>query len=199
MAEMEIHKMKAKKAIPEFKLLNAEMVAAVQSTTDGVIQQSESASEIGAMLHDAGYTSDMLDKKGARPNEALIAEITTAIMYAPRFSARDRELIINAEAGKTMKTNADRAAIHLGRAYIRQTFAAIRKGIQNAKLREERGPKLPEGLKAKLGKILESGVNAIKRDDGKHGAPMEQLRDSFLRCKAEVNGLFSGASKAVTK
>ncbi len=97
---------KAKNVAPEFKLLNAEMVSAVQSTADGVIQQAESSSEIGAMLHDAGYTSDMLDKKSARTNEALIAEITTAIMYAPRFSAHDRELILNAEAGKTLKTNA---------------------------------------------------------------------------------------------
>jgi hypothetical protein len=39
------------------------MVSAVQCTTNGIIEAAESSSEIGAMLHDAGYTSAMLDKK----------------------------------------------------------------------------------------------------------------------------------------
>jgi hypothetical protein len=39
------------------------------------------------MLHDAGYTSAMLDKSSDKVNAALVQEVTTAIMYAPRFSA----------------------------------------------------------------------------------------------------------------
>lgn len=123
---------KSKQVAPEFKLLNAEMVAAVQSTTDGIIQEQQSASEIGAMLYDAGYTAAMLDKKSGQTNDALVAEVTTAIMYAPRFSAHDRELIRKADSGQTIKSNADQAAIHLARGYIRKTFAAIRKGIARA-------------------------------------------------------------------
>lgn len=179
---------KAKNVAPEFKLLNAEMVSAVQSTADGVIQQAESSSEIGAMLHDAGYTSDMLDKKSARTNEALIAEITTAIMYAPRFSAHDRELILNAEAGKTLKTNAEKTAVHLGRAYIRKTFAAIRKGIEGAKLREERGPVMPKTLAEALLTLLDAGISKIQKHNAeKSGAPVAAFSQAFKDCRAAIN------------
>jgi hypothetical protein len=58
--------MLSKKAVNEFKILNPEMVSAVQCTTNGIIETAESSSEIGAMLHDAGYTSAMLDKKATR-------------------------------------------------------------------------------------------------------------------------------------
>jgi hypothetical protein len=79
--------MPSKKAVNEFKLLNPDMVSAVQCTTNGIIEAAESSSEIGAMLHDAGYTSAMLDKSSDKVNAALVQEVTTAIMYAPRFSA----------------------------------------------------------------------------------------------------------------
>jgi hypothetical protein len=179
---------KAKNAIPEFTLLNADMVSAVQSTTDGVIQQAESSSEIGALLHDAGYTSAMLDKTSNQKNEVLIAEIQTAIMHAPRFSAHDRELILNAEAGKTIKLNAEKAAIHVGRSYIRQTFAAIRKGIASAKLAEERGPVMPKTLAEKLLILLDSGIAKIQRTDGeKSGAPVAAFIQAFKDCRAAIN------------
>ena len=182
----------AKKVAQEFKLLNADMVDAVQSTADGIIQSSESASEIGAMLHDAGYTSAMLDKSSDKVNAILVAEVTTAIMYAPRFSAHDRELILNAEAGKTLKSNADKAAVHLGRKYIRQVFSAIRRGIEKAVLAELNGPAERLGLHAKLGKLIEQGISMIRKDDGKNGAPIDALMAAWKDCSARTNTAFKG-------
>jgi len=182
----------AKKVVPEFKLLDSEMVDAVQSTADGIIQSSESASEIGAMLYDAGYTSAMLDKSSEKKNEVLIAEVTTAIMYAPRFSAHDRELILNAEAGKTLKSNADKAAVHLGRGYIRKVFAAVRRGIEKAILAELNGPAERRGLHAKLAKILDSGISMIRKDDGKNGAPIDAIMAAWKDCAAKTNTAFKG-------
>jgi hypothetical protein len=181
-----------KKVVQEFKLLNSEMVSAVQSTADGIIQSSESASEIGAMLHDAGYTSAMLDKASDKVNAVLVQEVTTAIMYAPRFSAHDRELILNAEAGKTLKSNADKAAVHLGRGYIRKVFSAVRKGIEKAVLAELNGPAERLGLHAKLSKILESGISMIRKDDGKNGAPIDALMAAWKDCSARTNAAFKG-------
>jgi len=182
-----------KKVALEFKLLSSEMVDAVQSTADGIIQSSESASDIGAMLHDAGYTSAMLDKSSeTRANAVLIAEVTTAIMYAPRFSAHDRELILNAEAGKTLKSNADKAAVHLGRGYIRKVFAAVRRGIEKAVLAELNGPAERLGLHAKLAKILEQGISMIRKDDGKNGAPVDALMAAWKDCSARTNAAFKG-------
>jgi hypothetical protein len=182
----------AKKVAPEFNLLNSEMVSAVQSTADGIIQSSESASEIGAMLHDAGYTPAMLDKSSDKVNAVLVQEVTTAIMYAPRFSAHDRELILNAEAGKTLKSNADKAAVHLGRSYIRKVFAAVRRGIEKAVLAELNGPAERLGLHAKLAKILESGISMIRKDDGKNGAPIDALMAAWKDCAAKTNTAFKG-------
>ena len=182
----------AKKVAQEFKLLNSEMIDAVQSTTNGIIEASESASEIGAMLHDAGYTSAMLDKSSDKVNAILVQEVTTAIMHAPRFSAHDRELILNAEAGKTLKTNADKAAVHLGRGYIRKVFAAIRRGIEKAVLAELNGPSERLGLHAKLAKLLDSGISMIRKDDGKNGAPIDQLMAAWKDCAAKTNTAFKG-------
>ena len=182
----------AKKAAQEFKLLNADMVSAVQCTTNGIIEAAESSSEIGAMLHDAGYTSAMLDKKSDRVNAALVQEVTTAIMYAPRFSADDRALILNAEAGKTLKSNADKTAVHLGRKYIRQVFSAIRRGIETAVLAELNGPAERLGLHAKLAKLLEQGVSMIRKDDGKNGAPIDALMAAWKDCSARTNTAFKG-------
>ena len=184
--------MPSKKAVNEFKLLNPEMVDAVQSTADGIIQSSKSASEIGAMLHDAGYTSAMLDKSSDKVNAALVQEVTTAIMYAPRFSAHDRELILNAEAGKTMKTNAEKTAVTLGKGYIRKVFAAIRRGIEKAVLAELNGPAERLGLHAKLAKILDSGISMIRKDDGKNGAPIDALMAAWKDCSARTNTAFKG-------
>jgi len=181
---------KKAEAKPEFTILNADMVAAVQATADGVIQQAESASEVGAMLHDAGYTAAMLDKKSGQTNDALVAEVTTAIMYAPRFSARDRELIANADAGKTIKSNADKAAIHLAKGYIRKTLAAIRRSIETAKLREERGPAERKGLHQVLADILDCGMAKIRRDDGKNGADVIALMAAWKDCAARTNAVF---------
>ena len=189
---------KAKQAAPEFKLLNPEMVQAVKDTADGVIQQAESASEVGAMLHDAGYTAAMLDKKSGQTNDALVTEVTTAIMYAPRFSARDRELIANADAGKTIKSNADKAAIHLAKGYIRKTLAAIRRGIETAKLREERGPAERKGLHQVLADILDSGMAKIRRDDGKNGADVIALMAAWKDCAARTNAVFKGKTGGYT-
>jgi hypothetical protein len=184
--------MPSKKVSQEFKLLNPEMVDAVQSTADGIIQSSESASEIGALLHDAGYNSAMLDKAGDKVNATLVQEVTTAIMFAPRFSARDRELILTAEAGKTLKSNADKAAVHLGRGYIRKVFAAIRRGIEKAVLAELNGPAERLGLHAKLSKLLETGITMIRKDDGKNGAPIDALMTAWKDCSARTNTAFKG-------
>jgi hypothetical protein len=184
--------MPSKKAVNEFKILNPEMVSAVQCTTNGIIETAESSSEIGAMLHDAGYTSAMLDKSSDKVNVALIAEVTTAIMHAPRFSAYDRELILNAEAGKTMKTNAEKTAVTLGKGYIRKVFSAIRKGIEKAVLAELNGPAERLGLHAKLSKLLEQGVSMIRKDDGKNGAPIDALMAAWKDCSARTNTAFKG-------
>ena len=175
-----------------FKILNDDMVAAVQCTTNGIIETAESSSEIGAMLHDAGYTSAMLDKSSDKVNATLVREVTAAIMYAPRFSAHDRELILNAEAGKTLKSNADKAAVHLGRKYIRQVFSAIRRGIETAVLAELNGPAERLGLHAKLAKLLEQGVSMIRKDDGKNGAPIDALMAAWKDCSARTNTAFKG-------
>lgn len=175
---------------PVFSILNPEMVAAVQVTADGVIQRAEGAAEVGAMLHDAGYSAAMLDKTSAAFNEALVAELTAAITHAPRFSAHDRELLANADAGKTIKRNSDKAAIHMARSYIRQTLAAIRRGIETAKINEERGVSTRKTLHERLDDILASGIKAIQRDDGRNGAPVEKLMAAFKTCRAEVNALF---------
>ncbi len=55
---------------------------------------------------------------------------------------------------------------------------------------EKRPARLPEGLKAKLEKILDAGIKAIQRDDGKHGAPVGELMVAFKTCRAQVNTLF---------
>ena len=184
--------MPSKKAVNEFKLLNPEMVDAVQCTTNGIIETAESASEIGAMLHDAGYTSAMLDKKSDRVNAALVQEVTTAIMYAPRFSAHNRELIMNAEAGKTMKSVADQTCVTIGRNYIRGALSAIRKGIEKAVLAELNGPAERLGLHAKLGKLIEQGISMIRKDDGKNGAPIDALMAAWKDCSARTNTAFKG-------
>lgn len=175
---------------PVFSILNPEMVAAVQVTADGVIQRAEGAAEVGAMLHDAGYSAAMLDKTSAVFNEALVAELTAAITYAPRFSAHDRELLANSDAGKTIKKNADKAAIHVARSYIRQTLAAIRRGIETAKINEERGVPARKTLHERLDALIASGIKTIQRDEGKTGAPVEKLLAAFKGCRAEVNALF---------
>jgi hypothetical protein len=93
----------------------------------------------------------------------------------------DRELILNAEAGKTLKSNADKTAVHLGRKYIRQVFSAIRKGIEKAVLAELNGPAERLGLHAKLSKLLEQGVSMIRKDDGKERRTDRRTNGSMER------------------
>lgn len=166
------------------------LVAETLATFGGQMKQQKKWRHLADMYFDAGITVAMMQSKevdGRGETNKLLLDVRRLAVLS--MSPEDQALFskpkdtLKSTLEKNARRDLEKDSERVVRTLLNHLAASEAAG-------QKRPPRLPEGLKAKLEKILDSGIKTIQRDDGKNGAPIEGLMAAFKTCRAEVNALF---------
>jgi hypothetical protein len=180
--------------------ITAEINEGIQATTRDIVALNQSSGEVGIMMLSAGITVDMLtpptkSKPNPQFNEKLWKEVRFSIIGSPCISDELRKAWMRAEEKLAPESVHTRAFRDTAQEYVRHTLKAIRKGIQRAMEKGERGA----SKKQSLGEWLDGQLAAciLKVQDGEGSANCQYPANAFpealeaLRtCRASLRALF---------
>lgn len=167
--------------------LPVSLVSDTLETFSGQHGQNKKWRHLADRYFDAGITVDMLQSKpvdGKGETNKMLQDVQALAV----LSMVPEDQALYSKPKDTLKGQLQKNA---RRALEKDVERIVRTLLNHLAASEAAGqkrpPKLPEGLHAKLVKLLDSGIKAIQRDDGKRGAPIAAYLKAFQDCKATIN------------
>jgi hypothetical protein len=170
--------------------LPVSLVSDTLETFSGQHGQNKKWRHLADRYFDEGVTVDMLQSKqveGKGETNKMLQDVQALAV----LSMVPEDQALYSKPKDTLKGQLEKNA---RRALDKDVERIVRTLLNHLAASEAAGQKrparLPEGLQAKLVKLIDAGIKAIQRDDGKRGAPVADLMLAFKDCRAKVNTAF---------